>query len=139
MPHVKMRLKLVAFADFRKGVPTHVEELKRARKFPELGNDDVVLLLSQTGLQLAFVFKDTTVQGRNGDPVECISHIRVQLSRHTPWHPRMLQTYASRAGFELVGLKSFEDWYREEYGALPALPDNTKVDIEKIERRLKAA
>lgn len=120
---LKMRLKLVATADFRMGVPTHVAELRKQRKF-DLGNDEVILLISQTGLQLAFVFSDTHLRHHRDDSdIEVLTHVRVQLNRHTPWHPRMLVNYAREAGIELVGHRAFEEWYREEHGAVPVLPD----------------
>lgn len=121
-PRLSLRLKLVAAADFRKGVPTMMDDLRRAKKLVDLSGDEVVLLISATGLQLAFVFRDVTIEDRSRvDTVKCTTHYRVQLDRHTPWNPLMLVNYAEEAGIELQGLKRFEEHlFKGEVAAHPA-------------------
>lgn len=116
-----MRLRMVVTADFRMGVPTHVDLLRKKKEWPELSGDEVVLLISQTGLQLAFVFREQNLLGgmKMHTATGVITHVRVQLSRVTPWHPRMLANYAETAGIELVGIKKFQEWYEDEYGMVP--------------------
>lgn len=105
----RLNLRLVATVDFRRGVPFHYDELRKRKLLADISADEVILLISQTGLQVAFVFHEEQISSRNGDPVSAIGHYRVQLSRHTPWAPRMLSEYASAAGIELIGVKRFEE------------------------------
>jgi hypothetical protein len=109
---LRLNLRMIATVDFRQGVPTHYEELKRRKLMRDIGDDETILLVSQTGLQLAFVFREVQIKGRNGDAVRAIAHYRLQLDRHTPWSPIMLTEYASQAGIELVHVKRFEDHLR---------------------------
>lgn len=103
-----MTLRLVAEADFRRGVPTHVAELRRRKMWPDLKANEVVLLISHVGTQLAFCFRPTTITvASRAEPVEGIAHYRLQLDARTPWSPNMLEEYARRAGIVLVGAQRF--------------------------------
>lgn len=106
---------MVATVDFRFGIPHHYDELKKQRAL-RLGDSEVILLISQTKLQCAFVFKETAFDtGRPGvGEVKGVTSLRVQLSRHTPFNPLMLQNYAAELGLEIDGLKRFEDHLRAE-------------------------
>lgn len=114
-PHMRLNLRFVATVDFRHGVPFHYDELRKKKLMREISEDECVLLISQTGRQLAFVFAETEIRSRSGDPVKAISHHRVQLAKHTPWNPTMLSEYADRAGIELLGVKRFEDFVRDKH------------------------
>jgi hypothetical protein len=106
---LRLKLRIVATVDFRHGVPFHYESLKKRRLLRDIEEDETVLLVSQTGRQLAFVFNEVTIESRGGDPVAAISHFRVQLGKHTPFNGKMLSEYAAKAHIELVGIKRFED------------------------------
>lgn len=105
-----MQLRLVATVDFRCGVPFHVETLKRLDKWPDLGEREVVLLVSLTGLQLAFVFPRIDFETVQRGEMHAIQHLRVQLDKRTPWDPAMLKEYAYAAGISLAGIRRFEDF-----------------------------
>lgn len=108
-PLLRLSLRLIATVDFRQGVPTHYDTLKKRRLLRDINEDEIVLLISQTGRQLAFVFHEVQIDSRSGEPVRAIAHYRVQLDKHTPFNGPMLSQYAQRAGIELDGLKRFED------------------------------
>lgn len=108
-PRMRLSLRMVATVDFRSGVPTHYDELKKRRLLKDIDEDEVVLLISSSGQQLAFVFMETALVSRSGEPVTAISHYRVQLSRHTPFNYKMLSEYAAQVGIELRHIKRFEE------------------------------
>lgn len=112
-PRMRLSLRLVATVDFRLGVPTHYEELKRKRLLRDIEEDEVILLISGTGTQLAFVFMETTITSRSGEPVRVVSHYRVQLDRKTPFNYKMLSEYAAKVGIELLHIKRFEEHLAE--------------------------
>lgn len=110
-PRYRMRfsLRMVATVDFRHGIPSHYEALKKKRLLADIEDDETILLVSQTGRQLAFVFRELTLIARNGEPVHAVYHLRVQLDRHTPFNQKMLSEYADMAGIELLHIKRFEE------------------------------
>lgn len=110
MINAQMRLRLVAVVDFRRGVPTHVQELRSINRWPTLGDRDVVLLISQTRSQLAFVYHDEKVHSSTGGDRVAVAHLRLQLDKSTPWNPLMLKNYAEKVGLDLLGLKKFEEF-----------------------------
>jgi hypothetical protein len=110
---LRLSLRMIASVDFRQGVPTHYAELKRRKLTNDIDDDETILLVSQTGLQLAFVFNEIQIHARSGDPVRAIAHFRIQLDRCTPWNPIMLSEYAKQAGIELQHVKRFEDHLRD--------------------------
>jgi hypothetical protein len=112
-PRMRLSLRIVATVDFRLGVPTHYETLKRKKLLGDIDEDETILLVSQTGRQLAFVFSEMKIEARNGEPVTVISHHRVQLDRHTPFNHKMLSEYAAKARIHLIGIKRFEDHLAE--------------------------
>lgn len=109
VPRLRLSLRMIATVDFRLGVPTHYDVLKKKRLLKDISEDETVLLVSATGRQLAFVFHEVQIDSRSGEPVRAIAHYRVQLDRHTPFNGTMLSQYAERAGIELIGIKRFED------------------------------
>lgn len=110
---MRLSLRMIATVDFRIGVPGHYDALKKKRLLRDISDDETVLLVSQTGRQLAFVFHEVQLNSRSGEPVKAIAHYRIQLDRHTPWSPLMLSEYAAQAGIELQHVKRFEDHLRE--------------------------
>jgi hypothetical protein len=112
-PRIRLTLRMIATVDFRLGVPTHYDALKRKKLLRDIEEHETVLLVSQTGRQLAFVFSEVKIESRSGDPVTVIAHYRVQLDRHTPFNGTMLSEYAAKAGIDLVGIKRFEDHLAE--------------------------
>ena len=109
---IRVHLKLTATADFRRGIPFHVAELQRQKRFPDLNWNDVVLLVSQTGLSLAFVFRPMIFDGgpRRGD-TRAVTHMRSQLDASTPWNRQMLQEYAKDFGMEIINRKQFDEYF----------------------------
>lgn len=111
-----MRLKYIAHADFRKSERTNFLELKKLKKLPALGKEDVVLLVSLSENQCVFVYGfvsyDTEcVDGRERHVEICRSErLRITGSR---WNPLMIRNYAERVGISIDGLKRFEDYYKE--------------------------
>lgn len=131
-----MRLKMVATVDFRKGVPTNLDELRKIGKLRSIADNEVILLISQTKLQLAFVYPDVRFEagGRRGE-IRAIAHYRVQLDRHTPWNPLMLVNYAEEAGLAIEGVKRFEDSLRAEVRAL-GKEWNVATSLEAAEQQV---
>lgn len=107
---MKVRLRrLVTGADFRHGIPWHVQQLRAERKLPStMEPDECVLLVSRTQLSLAFVFPEMTFRSAQRER-HAIAHYRVQLGESTPWNPLMLRNYAEQAGIEIAGIKRFEE------------------------------
>lgn len=72
-----------------------------------LKSDDVVLLVSKTGNQLAFIhgfdaFEKKTV----------LRSTRLRISGGATWNPLMLVNYAREVGLPITGIKAFEDHVR---------------------------
>lgn len=107
---IRLNLKLIASVDFRHGIPHHYDELRKKRMLRDVADDEVILLVSQTGRQMAFVFREHEIHSRSGDTVKALAHYRIQLDRHTSWSPLMLSEYANAAGIELIGIKRFEEY-----------------------------
>lgn len=118
-PRMRLTLRIIAHADFRVGIPAHYEALKRKKMVRDISEDETILLISQTGRQLAFVFAEVKIESRSGEPVTAIAHYRVQLDRHTPFNETMLSQYAERAGIELEGnsIKRFEQYIKNPQAA----------------------
>ena len=112
-PRMRLAIRIVATVDFRLGVPTHSEALKKRRLLRDITDDEVCVLISSTGRQVAFVFNAVQINSRSGEPVTAIAHYRVQLDRHTPFNHTMLSEYAAKANIELIGIKRFEEHLAE--------------------------
>lgn len=109
-------MKYIAHADFRKSERTNYLELKKARKLPKLGKNDVVLLVSMTENQCVFVYGFDTFDTEGTDGKE--RHVEICRSERfrikgTTWNPLMIRNYAEWAGLKIDGLKRFEDYYKE--------------------------
>lgn len=105
-----LNLRLVASVDFRRGVPRHYDELRARKLFRDIREDETILLISQTGQQLAFVFREVALPGGHGhEDSRAIGHFRIQLDKKRTWNPAMLSYYAEQAGIELAHVKRFED------------------------------
>lgn len=112
---LRLNLKMIASVDFRCGVPYHYGELRRTKKLQPLGDDETLLLVSQTGFSLAFVFREMQIHRRgdvNLDVINAIASYRIQLDKKTPWSPLMLSEYANAANIELIGVTKFAEHLR---------------------------
>jgi hypothetical protein len=108
----RLEIRMVATVDFRHGMPSHYEALKKRRLMDDITDEETIVLISLTGLQVAFLMQAFTLEARDGEPVNAIHHRRVQLDRRTPFNRSMLSKYAERAGIELVHIERFEDHIR---------------------------
>lgn len=111
-----LRLKLIAEVDFRKSEETNFLELEKSGKVPNLKKGEGVLLISKSKNQIVFVekFERFTAENRVGRSVDvCVVPSQRFRIRGSKWNPLMLQNYAEKAGFNIVGIKRFE-WYVKE-------------------------
>jgi len=111
-PFMKLSLRMVATVDFRHGIPSHYDALKKRRHMDDIADDETILLVSQTGRQLAFMFQPIKLTSRSGEAVLAIPHYRIQLDRHTSFNHTMLSEYAAEARIELLHIKRFEEHIR---------------------------
>ncbi len=109
-----MRLKHVATVDFRRSELTNFEELvKKNASLKALKKDDVVLFLSRGGDQVVFVHGFNNVEGEKGTTSIFMESVKLRMIHGSTWNPLMIANYAKKVGIHLVGLKTFEEHYRE--------------------------
>ena len=112
-----MRLKYIAYVDFRKSERTNFLELKKSKKLPKLGKNDVVLLVSKSENQCVFVygFVEFTTEDKTGRErdVEICRSERLRI-RGSSWNPLMIRNYAEHVNINIEGIKKFEDYYRDQ-------------------------
>lgn len=113
---MKIRLKAIKYqCDFRKNEVTLYEEFRKSRSFcGELGNNEAYLFISGSEDQLIWFLRSVEVQADRDAPVGVTHTQRSRLMKHTPWNPLMLQEYAQAVGIELVGIRSFEEAFKEQ-------------------------
>ncbi len=70
----------------------------------KLKADDVVLLVSKTGNQLAFIHGFDQFEKK-----AVLRSTRLRISGGVPWNPLMLVNYAREVGLSITGIKAFED------------------------------
>ncbi len=109
-----LRLRRVLRVSFRESEATNWDNFAKAE--PDLvrtfGAHDAVAFLSLSGAQLVFVYGFRSFVGKDGGKTAALVSQRIRL-REGAWNPLMLQNYAESAGIHLVGLKRFEEVYRE--------------------------
>jgi len=108
-----MRLKYIAHVSFVKSEQTNFLDLKKVKKLPKLGQDDVVLFISKGEDQLVFVygFAEWEMECADGEsrPVRFLHSERVRI-KGAKWSALMIANYASNAGIHLEGIKRLE-WH----------------------------
>ena len=115
-----MRLKLIHRGDFRKSELTLFNEAMKAHKGLKLGSDDCVLFISGNGKILKFVYGFTeqevmrySTKETTGNTTKILESTVYRIDGSGTWNPLMLRNYADAAGVSLIGLKRFEQHYRE--------------------------
>jgi len=114
-----MRLRFVKTCNFRQSELTNFVEI--LAKHPEFAADgkfklkleDVVLLVSQTGNQLVFLYNFDAFTDENGEK-KVLRSVRLRMPGGARWNPLMLANYAKSVGIPLTGLKEYEDHIREQ-------------------------
>ncbi len=114
-----MRLRFVKTCNFRQSELTNFVEI--LGKHPEFATDgkfklkteDVVLLVSQTGNQLVFLYNFDALTQENGAEQKVLRSIRLRMPGGAHWNPLMLANYAKSVGIPLTGLKEYEDHIRD--------------------------
>ena len=113
--NLKLRLKLIATVNFTYSEAENFKDVMKKNPGVHLGPGDVVLLQSQSGGQMVFMYRPVDL---NFETMECAGarrggataykSVRLRLSRST-WNPLMLQDYANEVGLELEGLRRFAE------------------------------
>lgn len=111
------RLRRIAHVSFCCSEWTNMKWLIRRYKMT-LGRSDVIALISMTGKQIIFVFAEDEVSYQDGHDEKQLTSV-LTSTRHRiigggTWSPKMLVNYARKAGIELIGLKSFEQYFDEQ-------------------------
>lgn len=94
-----------------------VEAMKK-HKGLTLSSDDCVLFVSGSGKILRFVYGFTeqsvvnAAQRYTGDQTQILESSVYRIVGAGRWNPLMLKNYADDCGLELVGLKRFEEHYK---------------------------
>lgn len=108
-----MRLKHIAEVSFRTSESTNFDTFIKSLQGETISASEVVLFVAKGGDQLVFVSPRTSIaKNGDGDTVEVLASRRLRI-RHGRWNPLMLANYASDVGIELVGLKRFEEFYKD--------------------------
>lgn len=102
---IRMRLKRIAQADFRKSEATNFNELPIAVR-KNLKPGEVVMLVSGGGDQLVFVYPPTYTSNARSNDCTMLASVRLRLKGST-WSPLMIVDYAKSVGIELIGLEDF--------------------------------
>lgn len=112
-----MRLKFIQHVDFRKSEKTNFLMLQKAGSLPNLGKNDVILLVSKSENQAVFVYNidnfNVRVSRRGKEKTINIcrsERFRIEGCR---WDPRMISFYADKVGIKIDGLKRYE-WYLKD-------------------------
>lgn len=93
--------------------------LKKVRKVPT-GNQ-VILLRSRMGNQLAFIYETVKVTNKVGDLRKVHHTERLVLAGSSTWSALMLQEYAHEVGIHFTGLKTFAQRLQQITGRVERL------------------
>lgn len=112
---MKLKLKAIVYScDFRKNEWTLYDEYRASSKYQgELAASEVYLFISLSENQLIWFLRNDEI-ARGGDKIGVVDSRRWRLRAQVLWSPQMLGDYAKQAGFELVGIRSFEQAFREQ-------------------------
>jgi hypothetical protein len=113
---LKGRLCLIEHCDFRCSEWTNLQRILRSHKL-KLGKSDVVAMVSGNGKQIVFCYAHDSVGYTDGRGLarktDVVQSLRYRITGGGSWDPIMLVNYAEAAGIELIGLKKFEQHYKE--------------------------
>ena len=116
--NTRLRLKGVIACSFSRSEATNLNLYRTTPSFPgDLKKGEAFLFISKTGNQIIFVFHAVELEEENGKMREVIDSRRLRLPHGATWHPYMLQNYAESVGLHLVGIKRFEEIYKERLEA----------------------
>lgn len=122
-PFIKIRLRrFVGEANFRCSDATLFDSIPRKERLSLRGNE-AICFISKGGDQLLFCFRRTSVGiSPRGNRLAMLPSYRLRVPGGV-FNPAMLANYAADAGFELEGIKRFE----ERYAKLKAANSDTKI------------
>lgn len=106
----ELTLRAVVEGDFRKNEATLYKEWLKKNPQHNSGSG-VILFLSRTQNQMVFIHGFDTI-GNYPKGKRVLWSERLRLDRGT-WNPLMLVNYAELVGLHLVGLKCFEEFYKQ--------------------------
>lgn len=109
-----MRLKMIKHVTFARSEDTNYESYRRELRDIKFGREDVVMFLSLTQNQVAFVYPPNEVETSPGVTCEVLRSVRLRLRKgRRTWNPYMLANYAADCGIKLDGIKRFEDHFEK--------------------------
>lgn len=117
----RRRLRAIIPVSFVKSEETNFDEIYNSREYHKLVKsmdpEDVICMASLGGNQLVFVHGYVKVETPGESPWMVLFSQRIRIKRgkglSDVFEPKMLANYARQAGIELVGLKLFEEYYKE--------------------------
>lgn len=103
--------------DLRKAGDTNWNEAQKRKELPaKMRGDHCVMFINRARTMMDFAFCPVEWETENhiGREVHAraIRYMRVKI-RGTTWSPDMLATYASDAGIELIGIRTFQSIWKE--------------------------
>lgn len=121
---LRVRLRYIVRADFRKNEATLMEEVAKEIKQLRLTKHDAVCMISGGGKILRFVFgflEHDMVDARGNTVAGKLQRIlpsrTYRITAHGTFNPLMLANYAEAMGIELADIKKFESYVKEEVRA----------------------
>lgn len=118
---LRVRLRHIMRGDFRKSEETLTNEVMKEIRDLKLGQRDAICMLSSNGKILRFVFgfleddmidaKGHTVQDKR---TRILPSRQYRITQHGTFNPLMLANYAESMGIELIELKRFESYVKQE-------------------------
>lgn len=112
MSQIRVRLKMVVFdIDFRKSEDTNMSEFKKSRNYPgDLKKGEVFLFVSKSRNLLRWIVNESEISAYSKTTA---LHSWLTRIRNGTWHDWLLADWAEEVGLELVGIKKFEQRYKE--------------------------
>lgn len=117
MALINLKLRVIEMeADFRFSERTLFVKFREKNTGVFLAPDDCVAFVSRTGNQIVFVYNSRDFECQGEAAIKVTTSVRIRIDQRRAWNPLMLQNYANEAGINLVGLKRYEQLYRELMG-----------------------
>ncbi len=111
-PLISITLAEINEAHFGRSEATMFDSLPKKTR-DGIQENTAVCFISRTGNQLCFVWRNKVVYRPDGSTVvPALMSAKLRLRTGT-WSPDMLANYASEVGLNLVGIKRFEQHYKE--------------------------
>lgn len=111
---IDVSLKEIYQASFNRSEMTNYRVWKKT-KHRELSNGEALCIVSMLGNQLVWVWKPLVIKaGMYETEREVFLSVRIRIdSKSAWWEPGMLQHYAEQVGLNLVGLKTYAEYWDE--------------------------